>query len=149
MRTIQRIILAGAVLGGAACHGDGGTGPSPASLTATWQATKAEFVNIANSSNKVDLVATGGSVVLVLTEGKTWTMTIRAPGDPDDVRNGTWSSSTDVLTLAFSGSFSGEMQFDMSLSGNTLTLSGGHTPFDVNGDGSDEETTLTLVLARQ
>ena len=43
----------------------------------------------------------------------------------------------------------GETQFDLTLSTNTLTLTGGHCDFDFNGDDQGEEARLNLVLARQ
>jgi len=142
------MLLAGTVVGLAACS-DGGSGPSPASLTGTWSATKADFVNITNASEKVELIAHGGSVTLVLNENKSWTMTIGVPGEADRVQTGTWSSSIDELTLSYASPLVGEMQFDMSLSGSTLSLAGGHCPFDVNGDTLYEESTLALTMTKQ
>lgn len=43
----------------------------------------------------------------------------------------------------------GQTQFDMTFSGNTLTLENGHLLFDVNGDGVGEECELDLALSRQ
>ena len=144
---IRLLAAAFAVLAGAC--GDGGTGPDEEELTGTWRATKMEYVSVANSSQKVDVVALGATVTLVLDSDGTYTLTTAVPGQGQEILSGTWSASTDVLTCQWSGQYSGEMQFEMSLSGDTLTLSGAHTDFDINGDDVDEEARLNMVLARQ
>jgi hypothetical protein len=95
-------------------------------------------------------VAKGGSVLRVLRDNKSFDLTISEPGEPVDQTSGTWSSSADVLTLAFSiGSISGTMQFDMSLSGSTLSLSGADTSYDFDDDGVEEPAKVNLTMARQ
>jgi hypothetical protein len=42
-----------------------------------------------------------------------------------------------------------DVQFNMALSGSTLSLSGGHMMYDVNGDGTEEEAILDMRLTRQ
>ena len=145
-----RVVGIAGIIGVVGC-GSSSTGPSPESLTGTWNATQAQIVDINNNANRVDLVTMGGTLQLVLDAGGTWTMTISMPGVlDDDVRWGNWTS-TDVLTLSFDPAcgYYGEMQFDATLNGNTLTLTGGHTPYDFNGDGiANEEGIMTLILVR-
>jgi hypothetical protein len=147
MRIKRRWLVGMAVGAGIACGGDGGTGPSPETLVGTWGATKAEFVSVASPSTKVDLVAMSGTVQLVLTAAKTFTLTVTVPGAPDEVSAGTWSSS-DILSLTFTSGHAGTMQFQLNLSGNTMTLSGADAEFDFNQDGVDEPAKLNLVLQR-
>ncbi len=128
--------------------GKSGTAPSPATLAGTWRATKVEYVNLANSCQKVELVSSGAAYTLVLTAARTFTLTGTHPGDAPISLAGTYEA-TDVLTLTYTSGAFGEAQFDMSLNGNTLTLSGGHAPYDVDGDDQDEESLLNMVLARQ
>jgi hypothetical protein len=137
------VALLGAV---GACGGDGGTGPSAASLAGTWRATQAQLVSVANPSTQVDLVAMGGTVRLVLSDAQTFTLTVLMPAEPDDITTGSWSSSIDVLTLTYG---SGSMQFDMTLSGNTLTLTGANGDYDFNGDDTDEPAKISLTLTRE
>jgi len=125
--------------------GSSSTGPSPASLHGTWNATQAQLKSTVSAS-QVDLVTMGGTVVLVLDPAGTFTLTITMPGQPVDVRAGTWSSS-DILTLHFTSGWSGEWQFDLALNGDTLTLTGAHTDYDY-GNGM-EDCRLNLVMARQ
>jgi len=149
MRNRTRVFMGGVIVAAAALAACGGsTGPSPASLVGTWTATKAEFTWVANPGTKVNIVAHGSTVTLVLNADHTYTVTVLTPGEPDDVRTSTWSSSADVLTLNNAPPMQGEMQFDMSLSGSTLTLTGGHTGFDFNDDQIDEDATLNLVLTK-
>lgn len=147
MRTRTIALLAAlAVAGG--CKSEGGTGPSPAQLTGTWEATKIEFTRVSNPSETVDVVPTGGTATLVLANGGACTFTLVATGGPDGVFSGTWSASADELTLDVTGPFfHTTWQFDMTLSANALTLSGADTDFTF--DIAPEAAKLGLELARQ
>jgi hypothetical protein len=138
-------LLAIAAVGALACGGDQ-SGPSVASLVGTWRATKAEVVSAANPSTKVDLVAMGGTVRLVLTDAKTFTLTSTMPGAADDVTTGTWTSSIDMLRLAYGY---GSWECDMTLTGNSLSLGGADTDYDFNGDDVDEPAKWYLTLVRE
>jgi hypothetical protein len=145
-KTALVLFAVAAFLGTAGCKSS--TSPEEAAgLVGTWRATKAEFVSSANSSKKVDIIAQGSTLTLAL-NASTFVMTITDPGESPQVRSGTWSSSTDVLTLVTSSGGSGESQFDFSLNGNQLTLTGGHTLFDFTV-GNFEEAIMNLSLVRQ
>jgi hypothetical protein len=153
---ISRIALLAVVGALVGCGGGdgGGSGGNPAGasatgggLTGTWRATRAEYVSASNSSLRVDTVAQGSSLTLAL-EASSFVLTISDPGEAAGVTNGTWRSSSDTLTLSPAGMpFS--WQFDMNLSGNTLTLTGGAVEFDFNADGAFEQARLNLTLVRQ
>ena len=113
----------------------------------TWNATKAEFVSIANPTTKQDIVAGGATLTLVLSTS-TFVFTITDPGQAPKVATGTWSVSSDTFTLTWSTGFAGESQFDFVLNGDRLTLTGGHLPFDFTV-GNFEEALLNLILVRQ
>jgi hypothetical protein len=120
-------------------------------LEGTWSATLAEFVSVANPSVKFDLIAKGATVRLVLTAGKTFTLTITPQGEPVLEAAGTWSNpEADQLTLSFtSGAMQGGMNFELSMSGDTLTLSGADYMFDVDDNGTDEPVKFNVTMARQ
>jgi hypothetical protein len=151
MRVRFAVIAAAAALW-AGCGGGDGAFESPTeatqTLVGTWRATKAEYTNRANSSQRVDIVASGSVLTLVLEAGGAFRLTIVDPGEPGNTVTGTWTASRDVLTIVQAGQ-SGQTQFDMAFSGNTLTLEGGHVLFDVNGDGVGEECELDMTLSRQ
>jgi hypothetical protein len=115
----------------------------------TWDATQAQIVSVANPSIKVDLVTLGGTMELVLSGGRTFTLTVSMPGQPVQQSAGTWSSSSDVLTLTYTSGHSGNSQFDMNLSGDTLTLTGANTDYDFDNDTVYEPAKMNLILARQ
>jgi hypothetical protein len=146
MRVMRQGYLIGAVSAVAIGCGGDSSGPSTESLAGSWRATKVEISSVANPTVKVDLVAQGGTVRLVLTEAKTFTLTVAIPGQPDDVTTGTWSSSVDVMTLQYP---SGSWQFEMTLSGSSLILEGADSEFDFNGDDQDEPAKTNLVLTRE
>lgn len=147
MHVMARTILV-ASFAAAACGGSNPNAPSAQTLAGTWKATRAEFVNRSNASQRVEIVALGTTLTLTLEAGGTYTQKITDPGQGGQTTTGTWSASKDVLTLKPAG-ISGETQFDMTMSGSTLTLNGGHVLFDVNLDGQDEESILSLTLTRQ
>lgn len=132
-----------AAAGAIACSDD--TGPTEDELTGSWLATKVELVSVENPSVKVDLVALGGTVRLVLAESNTYTMTLSYPGLAGEVITGTWSASEDVLTL---NDQDGNFQFDMSLSGDTLTLAGADAEYDFDDDDVDDPAKLNITLVR-
>lgn len=148
MRMVAGIGLA-ALLGATACGGDDAAAPDKDELAGNWRATKIEYVSVASPAQKVDLATLGVTVTLALNAGGTFVLTTTPPGGAAQTLSGTWSASRDVLTLHWSGQFSGDMQFDMALSGNTLSLSGADADYDVNGDDRDEPAKLNLVLVRQ
>ncbi len=135
----------------AVCCGGGNSTTSPTpptTLAGAWKATRAEFVNASNSNQRVEAVAQGLVFVLNLDSAGTFSQQTTEPGQPTETMTGTWSASSDVLTLRPSG-VTFQIQFDMTMNGNTLTLNGGHVQFDVNNDNQDEEAILNMILARQ
>jgi hypothetical protein len=151
MGTVRRMLVAGILAGAVGACGDKDTGPSPDELAGTWIATKAEFVSVATPSLKFDLIARGATVSLVLTASKTFTLTITPPGEPELKSLGNWSTlEGDELKLTFSsGSMQGAMNFDMGLSGDTLTLAGADYQFDIDDNGTVESVKFNLTMARQ
>jgi hypothetical protein len=144
----------------AGCGGDSGSGgsssspSSPSGTTTTqtglegnWLATKAEFVSSANASKRVDVVAKGTKVTLALT-GSSFVLTMTDPGVAPKVTNGTWTASRDTMTLTPAG-MSWSWQFDMTQSGNNLTLNGASVEFDFAANGAMEQAKLYMTLVRQ
>jgi hypothetical protein len=127
---------------------DGGNAPSPSTFAGTWDASKLEFTNTSNTSQKVDVIALGATLVVVIESSGDYQSTLTLPGDPPEVTTGTWSASSDVFTMKETGS-SGDRQFHWSMSGSTLTLSGANTDFDFDNNGTSESAKLTVVLVRR
>lgn len=123
------------------------TSPSSQTLTGTWRATKAEYVSAADSSVTYEVVAKGGTATLVLTSNA-FTLTIAKAGAAPQVTNGSYTSTINLMTLTPAG-VSFTWVFEMSLSGDNLTLNGANVEFDFNGDGTNEPAKLNLALVRQ
>lgn len=139
-----------AVTLGCGGDGDGGNGPGPHGLVGTWEATKVELVNAANPAQKVDLVAMGGTLTVELNTNQTCRLVTTFPGEPTETITGTWSGSSDVITIHYTGpGYSVTWQFDWSLAGNVLAMNGAHGDFDFDGDDVDEAAIINLVLVRQ
>ncbi len=146
LRKALILLAVTAVLGGAGCKSS--TGPQDESdFIGTWSATKAEYVSIADSNTKADIVARGSTLTLVFASS-TFVLTITDPGQGPEIFSGTWSASTDVMTLTWTSGMSGESQFDWSLDDDELTMTGGHMQFDFT-PGSPEEAILNLILVHQ
>jgi hypothetical protein len=160
MRTAFAVLVVVAIVA-AGCGGDGDSGssssgssptspsgtPAPTGLQGTWKATKAEFVSVASSSKRVDVVARGTTVTLALT-GSDFVFTMTDPGQPARITNGTWTSSSDTMSLRPAG-MSWSWQFDMAQSGNNLTLNGASVEFDFAANGVMEQAKLYMTLTRQ
>jgi hypothetical protein len=147
MRRFAIALFVTSSIAAAACGGSSPTAPSAETLAGTWRATRAEFVSQANV--RVEVVSRGVVLVLVLAAGGSGTLTVTEPGAAAEVFTGTWHASTDVLTMTWTSGLHGNSQFDMTLSGNTLTLSGGHVMYDVDGNDVDDEAVLNITLVRQ
>lgn len=137
-----------AVLSTAAC-GLNPAGPHPKNITnITWSATKAEFTSVADANKKVDIIAQGGWLRVVFDEAGSFTLRISESGGAEEESAGDWSVSSDVMTWFWRSRYSGQTQFDYSLNGDTMTLTGGHIPFDFT-PGTFEEATLNLILTNK
>ena len=162
MRALFATLVAVATIA-AGCGGDSGssgsssggssspTSPSgatsPQGLEGTWKATKAEFVSAANASKRADVVTQGTIVTLAIT-GSSFVLTMADPGKPPTVTNGTWTSTRDTMSLKPNG-VTWSWQFDMSQSGNNLTLNGASVEFDFAANGVFEQAKLYMTLVRQ
>lgn len=117
-------------------------------LVGTWRATRAEFVSVASPGVRAEIVSLGATLVISLDAAGGYTRTITDPGQRPDVQTGTWSATSDVLTLRPSG-VTFTIEFDFTLNGSTLSVSGGHVEFDFNGDEVPDEAVLSASFGRQ
>jgi hypothetical protein len=139
-------VLVGALLGGAllGCSDDGETvGPT---IYDTWRITKYEYVNDADSTQSVDLVAEGLTGTIALNADATWVSTTTRPGAGTQTVRGTWQFSSTSLTLR-QGSTGVEWTFDMVVGTNTLTLTGASAEYDFGG-GTPVPATWNVTLTR-
>lgn len=146
MRALAALILVG-LTAVTACDKSPTSPSTPAAsgLPGTWRASRAEYVW---GSVRLDAVSKGTTMVLTVSASNTYTMKTMNPGQPEETSGGTWTASTDVLTLRPTG-MSWTIEFDMNLNGSALTLNGGHVAYDINDDNRDEECILNSIWARQ
>jgi len=130
-----------------ACGGDGPAGPPPAELPGLWVAIESEFVLRSSPSERVEIVALGGAVILGLRRDGSFFLSLTLPGEPRPWgREGTWISEGDVLRLEFDSG--GQQEFDMDWRDDILRLTKGHVLFDF-GTGRPEEAEWNLRLVKQ
>ena len=145
---IQSVVILALAAAIGACGSDSPTAPTNDSLAGIWKATRAELVNAANPSQRVEVISQGATIVLTLQSSGAYNLTATVPGEAPETETGAWSNSKDVLTLRPTG-VTYNVEFDMTFSGSALALSGGHVQFDINGDNADEETILSMNMTRQ
>jgi len=123
---------------------DKATAPKPEQLAGTWTATQAEYVS-KTSSSRVDLVAAGGAVTMLLEVNGTYVYVEVPSGAAPDTTRGRWHASGDIMELTPEGSPYSAM-FDFAFSGNSLRLTGGDVLHDFGSGG--EESDLNLAFTR-
>jgi hypothetical protein len=131
----------------AACGG-GASSPSTQSFAGTWSASKYELVSTSSPTTALNLAAQGASATLALHADNTFRTTLTLPGQPDEVGTGTWSASSDVLTLRQDAPFQSTFEFNYVLSGNKLALTGADSEWDFNGDGAPEPAKLNVEAVK-
>jgi len=132
----------------ATCGGDGGGGPSQSQLVGTWQVTKCEWVSTGGLGS-VDLIAGGGTGTLELTDQDTLELHVMPTNGapPVDLLATYEINGIDLMRVTPAG-VTWYWAWDMSLSGNTLKLSGGGLPYDFNRDGNFDGGTWTLIMTK-
>jgi hypothetical protein len=84
---------------------------------------------------------------LVVGASGDYSITTTLPGEAPDAATGTWHASSEILTFRETG-VSFDLQFNRSLVGTTLTISGADSEFDFNNDGTPEAANVGAVLDR-
>jgi len=141
----SRLTLAGALVGLVlGCSSE----PSLPDLVGNWRATKFEFVSVANSSIRTDLtgLATLNMVVTATNATISGTITGQAP-QTFFTATYTETATTLVLTGHDGEGNAQTLNFAMTLSGNTLTLTGATAEYDF-GSG-DVPATVNVVFTKQ
>jgi len=131
-----------------ACDDDDPAGPSSVSLVGDWTVTQIELVSVANASVSVDLMDEGVTATLALEADGDFFLNVTDPVEGLETFTGHWTYS-DVLTMEHSGGqFVGEWQFTVSLTGDTLRLTGADAEFDFGEDGVENAAKLNMTATR-
>jgi hypothetical protein len=152
MKTVRMIcvaaFLAALVIG---CGKDDKNPTAPkeitiADLAGTWTATKMEYTNKANNSQKVDLVQLGVGMKLTINSSGRYTATLTISGLGELTTAGTITLQGGNLILDDDEEAENQT-VAFTLSGNTLTLTG-DDEFDFNDDGTDEPAAVVMVFQK-
>lgn len=117
-----------------------GTNLSVSDIAGNWTATQATFKG-------VDLLADGGTIILVIQNNGRFTFTMKLPGEPDDISTGKLGFDGEWLAVVFDDDPGEEASFFISLVNNIMTLRG-ETEIDLDGNGIDEFGILNLIMKR-
>jgi hypothetical protein len=132
----------------AACGDDDPAGPSSVDLAGNWTVTQIELVSVANANVSVDLMDEGVTADLVLEADGDFFLNVTDPVEGLETFTGHWTY-TDVLTMEhLGGQFVGEWQFNVSLTGDTVRLTGADAEFDFDGNDVEEPAKLNLTATR-
>ncbi len=143
-KAIGSLLLAAAV---GACSDS--TGLDPDDIAGTWVASVWVFTNPANTSQTADIMALGGSFMLVLSADGTFTSTIQEPGDDlPDIDTGTYEVVGSLITIAESGQGS-PTEFQAVRDGDSMTLTTSEEEYDWNDDQVDDAANMRIVINRQ
>ena len=146
MQPSRAMTLAVVLTGVLAGCGSDSTGVE-SDIVGTWHATRLEFVNNANPANTVEAIALGATVTMIFNATHTFSLTLTLPGQPAEVSSGTYVVTATTLTITVTSENPVQtLNFAMSLSGNTLTLTGGTTTFNF-GTG-EVPATLNVTATR-
>ena len=118
-----------------------------ADLVGTWAATQFVFSDFGDPVTDFDVIDSGGEITIVIRANNTYTITFTMPGSAPEVDDGTWALDGSVLT--FDAGTADETTFDVSVSGNILTIYTDDIGFDLNEDGVDETVQLNARFERQ
>ncbi len=124
---------------------------SVSDFSGTWNATTAIFENF-DGSQRLEIVAEGGSATLVVQNNGRYTLTLNISGLGTDVTSGELGFNEDEygdrLIVVFDGEPREDYEvFNISLNGGVLSLSG-VTTFDFTGNGTEEPAVIDLVMVR-
>ena len=146
MSNARSTLLIGALCGLAAACGGDSTGPNPPNIVGTWNATKLEFVSIANPATKTDVIAEGATASLTLTSTQTFTLTSTVPGQGAEVSTGTYVETASSLAVTITNPPPTEtVTFDLVVSGVTMSLTGGTATFDFGAGEVPAHINITLT----
>ena len=121
--------------------------PSPSVLAGSWIASKAEFTNQANQSQKVDIIPQGGSVSITIETNGHYTFNILIPGKAPSVETGTIIGvSSQVIEFRSNNGVTHSRAYTYSTT--VFTLQDEYSNFDFDGDDINEPATLYIILQR-
>ena len=138
-------LIAALVLGGCGSDAITGSQRTVASLAGTWIMNRFELVNAADSTER-DSPLPGISGTLTVTSAGAFTFRIVFPDGGVSIEAGTLSLRGDTLTYDGEGD---EVAFLLVLKANSMTWRTLERElFDLNGDGTPEETYLVVAFVR-
>lgn len=131
-----------------ACDDDDPAGPTSGDLVGSWELSMIELVSVANPNTRVDLMDEGVTATLDLEADGDFAFVVTDPVEGVEAFVGHWAW-TDVLSMEHvGGQFVGTWEFDVSLTGDVLRLTGADAEFDFNDDDVEEAAKLNLTGAR-
>jgi hypothetical protein len=126
------------------------TGVEAVDLVGVWDASKFEFEETTGDPVlTVDLITMNFTVTIEINEGGTYEITTTFLGGEPEVVTGTWVlEGGDLLIMTETGATVGD-EFEVTLSGTTLTVRSGDMTFDFDEDGTDEPALFEAIFEKR
>jgi len=115
-------------------------------LVGTWEADKIEFVNQANTSQRVDVIQLGMGLTVAYTSDGRYALTVDDNGSISTA-TGSWEI-VDGRLVWYGDVDPDPVRFDASVSGNRLTATTSDAEYDFAPGGGDEPAILNLEMTR-
>ena len=129
------------------CGGDNTVGPKPSEITGNWTATKVEYVSKASPATRVDVIPLGTVVVLRLNTDYSLLYIETPSGGSPATTAGTWSVDEGIFRVTPAG-MSISWEWNATLSGATLSLTGADMEYDFDGNSVPEAADQNMTLVR-
>lgn len=130
-------------MGSLACKSNPIEPPTPENFARNWQLTKCEYRAKAGSA-RVDLIAQGWVINLLVGEDGRFTYFATPPGGVLQTIDGTWQASGHVVTMSPQG-VGYQWSFTAKVQETSMTLDGASAEWDLNNDGTPEDVTWHMA----
>ena len=123
------------------------TFPTPTVLAGNWIASKVEFTNQENPSQKIDISQQGGSASITIETNGHYTFNVLISGETPSVETGTIIGvSSQVIEFRSNNGVTHSRAYTYSTT--VFTLQDEYSDFDFDGDDTNESATLYIILQR-
>jgi len=124
------------------------TGINLTDIAGDWEATRAQFTTVnSNPVQEVDVVATGGIGILVISNDGRFTLIITPSGENPQITTGVFGTDASRLSVVFDDNPDVTLFWNIQNSNTQLSLQG-PSKHDFESDGTNEEVTAVLDFVR-
>ncbi len=126
-----------------------GTNYSISDIVGNWTAIEALFISLEPDNNgSLDIIDEGGTLKMSVQSDGKFTITISLPGEPAEVTKGKFGFEEEWLTVSYDDDPGEYDYFYIGLDANDILTLRGQGYYDFEDDGTEELTSINLVLEK-